>query len=185
MNNGDLDFFKNFDQIDLDHNGIGDKCEDADHDGVPDKVDNCVSVYNPEQDDVNGCIEKEGKWPEVPDKNIGKYLVHLPNTISIINIGKNTGNTNQNNTQTGTGSSLSAGGEGGSGGSTSLSTGTGAGSGSTSTNTSGSSNDTGKSPNAADNGAFCTFLPSTCASNPISALLLAFALSPLLLRRKQ
>lgn len=180
---GSLDLFKNFDQIDLDHNGIGDNCEDYDKDGVPDKLDNCSSVYNPEQDDVDGCIEKEGKWPTPPNDNQGKYLVHLPNTISIVKVNNNPGSPNQNNPQTGPGSSKPAEGEGSGGGSAGLSSGMGSGSGSGSA--SGSSGDTGTSTNRAGNVPSCTFLPCTCASNPISALFVVFALAPMILRRKR
>lgn len=46
--------------VDLDMNGIGDKCEpcnktiDADCDGIPNTRDNCPYVYNPEQQDSDG-----------------------------------------------------------------------------------------------------------------------------------
>jgi|SRR3989339_253106 len=45
-------FLHNLDQLDTDHDGDGDVCDDDDDsDGVPDEKDNCPQSYNPSQKD--------------------------------------------------------------------------------------------------------------------------------------
>ncbi len=60
----------NFDQIDLDHNNIGDVCEDEDKDGVPNSVDNCMGVSNSKQENSDGDTLGDacptGAWPTTP-----------------------------------------------------------------------------------------------------------------------
>lgn len=47
--------FNRFDQLDNDHDGIGDPADpDDDNDGVPDSVDNSPFTYNPDQKDTDG-----------------------------------------------------------------------------------------------------------------------------------
>jgi len=50
----------NPDQVDTDHDGLGNKCDatpygdgvvDYDHDGITDLSDNCPKVYNPDQEE--------------------------------------------------------------------------------------------------------------------------------------
>ena len=58
--------FQNFNQIDLNKNGIGDICEDSDNDGVDSITDNCPSITNPDQADSdndgigNVCEDDDG-----------------------------------------------------------------------------------------------------------------------------
>ncbi len=44
----------NFDQIDIDKNGIGDACDDFDKDGVIESQDNCPTIPNVRQEDTDG-----------------------------------------------------------------------------------------------------------------------------------
>jgi hypothetical protein len=44
----------NPDQLDTDHNGIGDACQDTDDDGILDTVDNCPLVWNHDQFNLDG-----------------------------------------------------------------------------------------------------------------------------------
>lgn len=61
---------KNPDQMDKDHNGVGDACEDFDHDGVMNNIDNCIDVPNADQQDTDGdgigdhCDAKESRFIE-------------------------------------------------------------------------------------------------------------------------
>ena len=43
----------NEDQKDSDNNGTGDACSDIDGDGIFDSLDNCVTFYNPQQNDID------------------------------------------------------------------------------------------------------------------------------------
>ncbi|MBZ5560323.1 MAG: thrombospondin type 3 repeat-containing protein [Acidobacteriia bacterium] len=46
-------YVSNPDQADVDHNGIGDACQDTDHDGVLDIHDNCPLIANANQSDID------------------------------------------------------------------------------------------------------------------------------------
>ena len=61
---------QNSDQIDVDHNGRGDACDDFDRDGRINSVDNCINQPNRNQSDEDGdgigdvCDEEESRFTE-------------------------------------------------------------------------------------------------------------------------
>ncbi len=44
----------NYDQADMDSDGVGDACTDTDEDGIMDDVDNCIDFDNVDQADIDG-----------------------------------------------------------------------------------------------------------------------------------
>ncbi len=90
---------KNTEQIDLDHNGIGDACEDFDKDGIINAEDNCQNVANHNQSDIDGdgmgdvCDEEESrfmeKYPWIPYVVLGVvFLVVAGLTIKTLKTNK-------------------------------------------------------------------------------------------------
>jgi hypothetical protein len=88
----------NPDQLDADHNGIGDACEDFDNDGVMNSKDNCPSVHNPNQKDTDGdgigdaCDSTDNRiteqYPWLPWVGIGVAVVVLMVLIVLTAMGK-------------------------------------------------------------------------------------------------
>ena len=46
------------DQADWNYNSIGDVCDDTDRDGIPDYLDNCKTVFNPDQN-PKACVDSD------------------------------------------------------------------------------------------------------------------------------
>ena len=55
-------------QADWDRDGLGDVCDDSDEDTVLDYLDNCKSIYNPDQD-PEACTDTDGDGFEDPIDN--------------------------------------------------------------------------------------------------------------------
>lgn len=90
---------KNAEQTDLDHNGIGDACEDFDKDGIINSEDNCQNVANRNQLDIDGdgigdaCDEEESrfmeKYPWIPYFVLGVvFLVVVGLTVKTLKTDK-------------------------------------------------------------------------------------------------
>lgn len=88
----------NADQLDANHDGIGDACQDFDNDGVINSKDNCPNQYNPDQQDTDGdgigdaCDSVDNRvteqYPWLPWVGIGIAAVVLITLIVLAAVSK-------------------------------------------------------------------------------------------------